>query len=818
MAGEQRNTDTSSNTLTFIHAPDSLLWARFLQTKLLTDNYNIPSSLHPPYLPPDFFSPSSSSPSSSPSSSSHRRLSALIVSPDLLEPNHSDFWASYVKQQRGPSLVIFLGVQKEDLIKELGKSLSSQVLARPWVEVVDRERSTVSLALVKLIEMYEAAERSRLRGSLAQESFEEEEEEEEEGEFEEEEAEEEEKEDEEEEEKLERMKKYEDEEGDESPYFEPPPPRQQNDIMKVMPAVLYEGVGGREVVVVMRREAEKELRMVVQSHKDGAPLHNLTLEHLASSAYVVTMPNDVHGRVAFRILSGGHTIGGASVYICSRLDVLHTLLGREISPLPLLCKAAGLAEAETTTATTVPSSKIEELDKVLARRLSLSQLPPGLLGLFNAEELEGSAEQEPEYTSQSQWPTLLHFAAEFNLVRVCDALLEYPGMLHAACTENVQGLFPCMLAERRGFKSLHSCLVQYVEEMSTRGGQHKRSADSGVSFPPETAPPPKPHGSHSPSYVNQGHRSTAADRQATDPEAEDNLDSMGMMYASSKKRSFSEGCVRTCFLRPPSEDRIAEEEDGFDTPTSPPPINPKLARARSTINERSLPVTHNPPLPPRPPGHSQRQQHFQTSPQQTNSQMINSQMINSQKSNPEPNVPHSATWREGAAAEAEERGKEGDVTSAAPYWRAQNLDENRRLSSSSSKSSQQEFETLTEEGETVLRYKTKRSKSLQEKLSHFFHKMKPRSNRSSSETNLAALGRTQKKTTVYVRASTASTGSDPTNYCSWSLQPSQTPWRMENERDSGAVCEEKSSRTEVRRGGHTWNETDRGEERGTHLE
>ena len=51
-------------------------------------------------------------------------------------------------------------------------------------------------------------------------------------------------------------------------------------------------------------------------------------------------------------------------------------------------------------------------------------------------------------------------------MQVCEELLRYPGMIHAACRENCEGLFPCQVAEKNGFNALQKRLVQYVEDMS----------------------------------------------------------------------------------------------------------------------------------------------------------------------------------------------------------------------------------------------------------------------------------------------------------------------------------------------------------------
>ena len=83
--------------------------------------------------------------------------------------------------------------------------------------------------------------------------------------------------------------------------------------------------------------------------------------------------------------------------------------------------------------------------------------------LFSSSRLFSS---HPADHEDRQWPTLLHFAAEFNLRQVCDEVLLCPGMIHAACTKNSEGLLPCQLAERKGFYALQKRLLQYVKDTS----------------------------------------------------------------------------------------------------------------------------------------------------------------------------------------------------------------------------------------------------------------------------------------------------------------------------------------------------------------
>lgn len=58
-------------------------------------------------------------------------------------------------------------------------------------------------------------------------------------------------------------------------------------------------------------------------------------------------------------------------------------------------------------------------------------------------------------------PTLLHFAARYNLVRLCVALVDSPGGKEALAMKNSEGLQPHDLAGRCKNKSLAKLLVRF---------------------------------------------------------------------------------------------------------------------------------------------------------------------------------------------------------------------------------------------------------------------------------------------------------------------------------------------------------------------
>ncbi|CAG5116200.1 unnamed protein product, partial [Candidula unifasciata] len=63
-----------------------------------------------------------------------------------------------------------------------------------------------------------------------------------------------------------------------------------------------------------------------------------------------------------------------------------------------------------------------------------------------------------------RYPSLLHFAADFNLRTFCTELLRFPGMLAASLTENCDGEFPSQIAARKGYTLIETDLLHFVED------------------------------------------------------------------------------------------------------------------------------------------------------------------------------------------------------------------------------------------------------------------------------------------------------------------------------------------------------------------
>ncbi len=140
--------EMENDAIAFIHASDAEPWAVFLQRTLCGDNYKIQSSFHAPLHDhvPDLFSSS--------------KTCAVLVSPSLLKQDYLRFWNRCVKRFDQKTVILFLGVNREDMRESLGEVITEKVLQNRYLEV-GCSRSAVNNVLIELIETYEAVPRQR---------------------------------------------------------------------------------------------------------------------------------------------------------------------------------------------------------------------------------------------------------------------------------------------------------------------------------------------------------------------------------------------------------------------------------------------------------------------------------------------------------------------------------------------------------------------------------------------------------------------------------------------------------------------------------
>lgn len=181
----------------------------------------------------------------------------------------------------------------------------------------------------------------------------------------------------------------------------------------------------------------------------------------------------------------------------SKLDQLRELLEDETDPEQILCECLGI-ENSSSCLDNKMTSMVEEVGTLR---------PPS-----SASELDSS--DEP------MCPTLLHFGAEYNLRKFCDALLGNPLLRGACLIPNRDGNLPHDIARLKGHHELADMLKTFSEQERDSGisGSDLRTSMS--------VGPPSPHATGWDDYVPMGqtghHRtlSSSTDKTVTPPAAE----------------------------------------------------------------------------------------------------------------------------------------------------------------------------------------------------------------------------------------------------------------------------------------------------------
>ncbi|CAG2220697.1 unnamed protein product [Mytilus edulis] len=317
-----------------------------------------------------------------------------------------------------------------------------------------------------------------------------------------------------------------DEETEKDVYDKLPLPRKSpgasiNNIHKV--AVSFDN-NNREVFILCDRKGSDEIQIeLLNRHGQIKAIHeNKAIYRFSVDAELAkTNPK-------FIAKDGQLTIGSGQVVIpesqCvkpesqnkptrSKLDILQDILGEEKDPVCLMCQALNIEERTR-----------EALDMNLARKCqSLEPLRKFDGGLFDNIGRRSSGH------SNEKWPTLIHFAAEFNLPRFCEELLKLPWSEDACYKMNKDDDTPLDIAKRKSFhelvEKLEICTAKTTKsgnkdsgvvedeipmkddrlsssesytdmsEMTKRGSftEKEETPPPSPHPPPTTPPPPKPH-------------------------------------------------------------------------------------------------------------------------------------------------------------------------------------------------------------------------------------------------------------------------------------------------------------------------------------
>ncbi|RUS83125.1 hypothetical protein EGW08_009114, partial [Elysia chlorotica] len=215
---------------------------------------------------------------------------------------------------------------------------------------------------------------------------------------------------------------------------------QLNRVERVFPRELTGG--DRLVYVLLEQTPENRVVVDIGSGNDEFPL-----TPVCDRLFSFSVPEGLSGKVSFVIGSAGHEIGSESVRVLSRLDQLCDILAQEVDPLTILARAVGVEPQDEAGLDTALAFKLQELPSAGT-----------FATMFPVEErLQNSGPAK-----QCMYPTLLHFAADFNLRMFGSELLRYPAMVGAVRTENRDGETAQQIAARKKFHQLESDLAQFA--------------------------------------------------------------------------------------------------------------------------------------------------------------------------------------------------------------------------------------------------------------------------------------------------------------------------------------------------------------------
>ncbi|XP_061181932.1 uncharacterized protein LOC133190364 [Saccostrea echinata] len=448
-------------------------WANFLKTKLGEKAYDIRVQ--------DIEASSVSE------SRENYKANIILVSPAFLElPTYEHYCSFPIKQ----SLVVLLGVEYQEF-EELATSKGAEnILGFPLFETEANE-SSVRCLLVEIIDLYERnvaleelVQPHPIPGHLS---------------------------------KTRESDNSFDSEYD--PYDFPPAPRPlpeyiESPTSNELQKFIYSEKDSK-IYLLMERKDEENILIQDENRPDTC----VQCKYLGKALYEASLTDDFDRTHGLKIVTtkrrNVETIRiepSSEPAPRDKLSQIQQLLNEELEPLTVLCKALRLPEVSHSC-----------LDTFLAEKCSNFKMFDTLQSLSLGENLN------EKHLEGSNWPTLLHFGAEFGLSLFCDELLRVPGMDKFCHVTNAQDEAPGQLARNRGFLQLaekldmltvtqrdkrnppankdsgisdmHTSAYSQVSDTSSYAPSH-RAVDSLLEDETYQMPPPTPHQHPQQYYIN----------------------------------------------------------------------------------------------------------------------------------------------------------------------------------------------------------------------------------------------------------------------------------------------------------------------------
>uniref|UniRef100_A0A3Q3W3V6 DBB domain-containing protein n=1 Tax=Mola mola TaxID=94237 RepID=A0A3Q3W3V6_MOLML len=164
----------------------------------------------------------------------------------------------------------------------------------------------------------------------------------------------------------------------------------------------------------------------------------------------VAAPDLPAGVVSLTLHTDQSSVSLRPVTYYTNMGEVSRCLENAADPVNFICQAFKLQ-----------SNATESLDNMLTESLK-SRMPTTGFQVFGVRQIE--EENMSAYQRSEEFPTLLHFAAEYGLKKLMATLLQCPGALQACSVMNKNGDYPNSLAEKSGFSDLRQFVDKFVEE------------------------------------------------------------------------------------------------------------------------------------------------------------------------------------------------------------------------------------------------------------------------------------------------------------------------------------------------------------------
>lgn len=227
-----------------------------------------------------------------------------------------------------------------------------------------------------------------------------------------------------------------------------------------------------EVLILTTRKGSDEIDISF-SKPDGQPSTKAGIENKA--LYCLQLPEGTNTDKECNLLAkdgalflGSGTIPKRSIMCMSeseskKLAGIDFISGMFDDPVSLMCQIIGLSGDEETDTSL--------LDKHLA---------------VKCQKLSDDKTKDPhkiffvQGCKKTKWPTPLHFAAEYNLIRFASELLKLPFSIDACLMKNCAKETPKQISNRNGFREFTGMISNFIKLESLKGNI-PGNKDSGIS-------------------------------------------------------------------------------------------------------------------------------------------------------------------------------------------------------------------------------------------------------------------------------------------------------------------------------------------------